>query len=675
MEAGRRIGSFLNKYRSFLLAEFILVYCVVVVGILPIKESLTPQVSQMEGVLYVGEGISEPEQGIVFSGENLDNVDAVYIDRVKNDKCQIISASTSRVVVDIPEEIYREKECFEIQFSKKQGGIFVFKGRSYQVQVSGYFGDRPEISRVSKEVISRSQGSQRILLKVKNCEEGTRLYINEKDTGEVKCLNDDCVEIYLDRDQYSEKDEVEFKLGIELSTTQSLYGDVVRVKVEDADYGQMKCSYDLAEENRLIMHAAYTWNGYTCINCMEAFQENYEKGCKAFEIDWMVTSDGVLVGHYDWAALLCESAQGAEDELGLEPYKMNNLPKTYEELSNMYKDKTPLTWADMMDYLESDDKLYVVTDTKYSNEKAVRYAFGKMAEEAIQQGREGILERVAVQIYDQDMYQAVMDVYPFSSIIYTLDQSPDDNNAVLEFVDNSNVRIIALPKGTTRDDDDFFRKLAEKECYIYVHTINDLEQAAEYMARGCSGIYTDIITPELLPELEVKIMEAKQKIEMEASEAEPELTAEELEANKEYLLNYLQEIKNEDYLVLMCVQDEATESVDDEIAEALTALGISEDYRNAFRQGYIGIMSDGKNIYEAFSDELLEYVYIEDDNVFRLKSAGNGVAGFAGISVNGSKEDDIVRRGLHITVFNRKLGIIQDRIVFDLYKGWKHTNI
>lgn len=677
MEKGRKIDAFIKRHRSFMLAAATVLYGIFILEILPIKESLTPQITQMNGKLYIGEEIANLGSGFIFYGKNLDDVDRVYIDGEKEDVCQIISSSPDTLVVHIPEEIYKGKEYFEIQVSKNFGGIFPFKGREYLVQAEEYTESKPEICGASKNTIPRRQGWQKIILNVKNWVEGTHLYINEEDVGEVQCFNNDSVEIALDPNRYSDRDSVEFKLGLDINPTQRVHGNTWKVDVEDIDYSQMDCSYNLAEENKLITYAAGIWNGYTYTNCLEAFLENYEKECRAFEIDWMVTSDGVVVGRHDWSTVMYGSDMVAEEELKLDVSKRNNLPKTYAELLDMYEDRTPLTWTDMLDYLDADEKLYVVTDTKYTNETAVRYMFGKMVEEARKRKKENVLDRVVVQIYNQDMYQVVMDVYPFRSVIYTLYQSPDDNDAVLEFVENTDVRIITLPKGSRRDDDAFFRKLIEKGCYIYVHTVNDLDQAAEYMARGCSGIYTDAITPEMLPELEEKISEAKQRLaEEDASKevADPELTAEELEANKEYLLNYLREIKGEEYLVLMSVQDEATAAVDDDIAEALTELGVSEDYRNAYRQSYIGVMSGGKKIYEAFSDEVLEHVYIEGEDVFRVKSTGNGLGAISGISVNGSKEEtETLRRGLHITVFNKVLGSVQDRIVFDLYEGLGHT--
>lgn len=676
----KRFFAFVKKYRFVILMGFLVIYCMVVFWIIPMKESLTPHISQMEGKLYVGEGVTPPEYGINFWGENLDNVDAVYLDGVKCEVCEIPSAESTRVVLRIPEKLYEKKEAFSIQLSKRYGGIFLFKGNAFQVQVSAYTDGRPEISGVSRDTIYGGKGIQKVILNVKNCERGAVLYINEENMGKVNILDNDIVELYISPDMYRDSDSIRMMLGSDLGGGQAVYSNIAEIAIETMDYSQVECSYSMAEENRLIMHAAGMWDGYTYTNCLEAFQENYEKGCRAFEVGLAVTSDDVIVGRHDWSTVMYQSSLVAEDELRLEGYKRNNLPKTYEELCHMYEGRTPLTWTALLDYLASDEGLYIITDTKYGNEAAVKYVFGKMVEEARQQNREDVLDRVVVQIYNQDMYKDILDIYPFPSVIYTLYASPDSREEILELVNHSNLRIIALPRDSIWDDDAFFRELIEKGCYIYVHTINDLDQAAKYIARGCRGVYTDKITPEHFPDLEEKVAAEKERRAKEEAVV-PEgtdsagLTGEELEFRKRYLIHYLEEIKNEDYLVLMCVQDEATAGVDDDIAEALTELGVSERFRDAYRQSYVGILSGGNAIYEAFSEELLEYTYVEGETVFQLKSAGNGVEAIAGIAVDGNdgNKEQALHRGLHITVYNKKLGIVQDRIVFDLYEGLGHT--
>ena len=640
----KELWSKLKKKRLSMLLGCAVIYSAVIFVILPVYESLIPEIIKMEGKLYAGERISEPAYGVIFWGNNFSGVDTVYINGTENTACQIIDSSSHRIVVDIPRDVYYGKEAFDIQVAKRIGGVYVCKAKKYTINVSENTQKVPEIIELSSDVIYREQEPRSLTVTLGNMEE-SEIYVNGTRTASV-AYPDNNVEISITSDMYQGRESIEIMPVTDIGGGQKLYGDAVVLKVEDVETVKYEHSCELAEKNTIILQAAGMWQGNKGTKCMEAFLEYYGKGSRAFEVDIAVTSDGVLAGYSDWL----EQNHG---EVLLEEYQKNNLPKSFEELCDIYEGQTPLRWEDMLGCLIMDPELYFVVDVKYDNEEAIEYIFGRMVEEARAQGAEAALERVAIQFGSPDMYDKVMEVYPFSTVIYALPQSAENMEEVLEFIENSNVRMITLQQGSAWDQNAFLQELLQDDCYVYIHTVNRILKVAEYMERGYSGVYSDSITAEQL--------------------TDAERIAEEQEENKQFLINYLQEIKNEDYLVLMSVQDEATAMVDDDIARALEELGVSKDYRFAYHQSYLGIMSGGNMIYEAFSDELLEYEHVEGKNVFQMKSAGGRVEAVSEITVNGEK-NDIYERGLHITVFNKKLGIVQDRIVFDLYRDLGHMN-
>lgn len=633
MEVGKVVNKWRgkrNEKRAIKLLGCIIIYSVIILAIIPVYESLIPEIVKMEGVLYSGEGVSKPEHGIIFWGNNFSDVDLVYIDGRKNDDCRIISNEKNKVVLDIPQELYAERESFTIQVAKRIGGIYLCRSKKYEVQVSEPTEDRPEITKLSKDVIYRFSEPLEIIATVEDLGDEIEIYVEGTKIENTVSSNGNAVVVSVVPAMYSGKDYIEIVPATDLGGGQKLYGSAVELKIEDqgANWLQYEHSERFAKENVLIMQGAGEWQGHTGTNCTEAFLNYYDKGCRAFEVDLFVTDDGVVAGHNS--------------------RNTNHLLPKYEEICNAYEEQTPLTWEDMLRYLAEDPELYFVTETKYENETAAAYLFGKMVEEARGQGLESALDRIVVQFRTPQMYQKLMDIYPFQSVMYMLPQLTENREEVLNFIENSNVRMVALQGEGDWDRDVFRQELIQRGCYVYAYTVNDTLQAADYMARGCRGVYTDRITVEQLPEIEENISGEKER-------------------NRQFLLEYLGEIRDPDYLVLMSVQDEARgENLDDDIAQALTQLGVSEDYRYAFGQSYLGIMSGGKTIYEAFSEEALEYVYMEEDNYFRLKSAGSGVQEIAGITVNGDGRE-VYERGLHITVFHRKLGVVLDRIVFDLY--------
>ena len=675
------MGKYVERNRYKILFFFLFLFLLLAIIILPIKESLTPQINTMEGTLYGGNAnIETVHTNLAFWGANMSDVDTVYIDGEKNEQCQIVSTSNNKIVIDVPQEVYRNKENFAIQVSKKIGGVWEFKGREFEVSIAECEVEAPILTESHPDSIELGKEWKKIILTAENLTEDSKLYLNGIETNAWFDYENGKIGIHVGPDMYQDRKMIDFKLGIDLNgQTQRLWSNPIEIPVTQTDYKQYAHSYDFAAHSQLIMHAAGEWNNYTYSNCLEAFQYNYERGCRTFEIDLIETSDGVIVGRHDWTTVMYDKSLVSEDTLLIEETHRNNLPKTYEELMYMYTDRTPLTWEDILQYLSMDEDLYIVTDTKDYTDEAIEKLFNKMITIAREEKKESVLNRVVVQVYSQAMYRKVMSIYPFPSVIYTLYQSPDSNEEVLEFIDHSNVRMITLPKNTMRDDDAFFQELLNRGCYIYVHTLNDIPMAAEYYDRGVTGIYTDIIRPENGASIQEEIDKINASTETGSettvpSEAEIQAVEEELQFNKEYLLNYLKEINNENYLVLMSVQDEATAMVDDEIAAALSALGVCDDYRDAFRLGYVGILSNGEAVYEEISDEVIEYTYISDTNVFELKSAGHEAAEVASIRVDGSEKITSYKRGLHIVVFNKEKGIVEDYIVFDLCAGLGHSS-
>lgn len=128
METG--LNKWKNRKRAVVFIFCIFLYGIVAVVILPIKEDLTPCIAAIDGKIYSGEGVSEIQNGIAFTGSNLDAIDMIYINGKRNDQCSIIDSSPQRVIIDIPKEIYQSEDSFWIQAVKIIGGGINVKVKS-----------------------------------------------------------------------------------------------------------------------------------------------------------------------------------------------------------------------------------------------------------------------------------------------------------------------------------------------------------------------------------------------------------------------------------------------------------------------------------------------------------------------------------------------------------------
>ena len=243
------------------------------------------------------------------------------------------------------------------------------------------------------------------------------------------------------------------------------------------------------EKYPVICHAlGRTQEGDTLTNSLEAFQYNYMRGQRVFEADVQITSDGKMVLRHDWV-----SGLGQEEAFGWT--EEDSWAVTAEEFlsSPIYGKYTPLSLEDWFAIMREYPDIWFVTDTKYSNE--VEAQFSLFRDTAIENGYEDVLSRVIVQIYYKEMYDEVMKVYPFENLIWTLYYiGYPGKQEILDFMAEKEIPVLVMPSSWWNGQQE--EDLKDSSIKVYVHTVNDEEEALLRLQHGVSGIYSDDILPE-----------------------------------------------------------------------------------------------------------------------------------------------------------------------------------
>lgn len=238
-----------------------------------------------------------------------------------------------------------------------------------------------------------------------------------------------------------------------------------------------------------IAHAGGAIEGNVYTNTPEAIYLNYEKGHRTFEIDMNFTVDGKLACIHDWKRDLQKARESGIVPTG-EDFKKHKIKEKY----------TPILIDDLFEIMDKYPDIWIVTDTKTTNEQEIRLQFQEMIDVARKLGIEHILDRIVVQIYNEEMYGIVKEVYPFSSWIYTMYVIWDGNIESFEsnarFCYKNDIQNITmfghfLNQGVLDIVDKY-------NLNIYTHTINDSLMAMEHLELGVDGVYTDNITPNEL---------------------------------------------------------------------------------------------------------------------------------------------------------------------------------
>lgn len=203
------------------------------------------------------------------------------------------------------------------------------------------------------------------------------------------------------------------------------------------------------------------------------------------EADFLFTADGTLVLRHYW-----------KDDLGQENF--DGSAPTLEEFkaSPIFEAYTPMTAEELVAYMSSHQDLYVVTDVKH---KIKSTDFEDAMKEFVKIAKKtdsSVLERVIVQIYCEEDYGKMEKIYPFASYIFTLYKLPkqykDQYGKIADFCKKARISVVTMPAKWITDKSDI-EELTENDIKVYVHTVNEYEEAAKMLKLGVNGIYTDYL--------------------------------------------------------------------------------------------------------------------------------------------------------------------------------------
>ncbi|MDN4603749.1 interleukin-like EMT inducer domain-containing protein [Paenibacillus sp. F6_3S_P_1C] len=239
----------------------------------------------------------------------------------------------------------------------------------------------------------------------------------------------------------------------------------------------------------VVSHAAGMFQGLSCTNCREAVEWNYRvKGHRIFEIDFELTSDGEMVARHNWQTYLYDYLQQKPPE-GVKEDEPLTLAQ-FKELKILNK-YTPLTITDIYELMVNYPDLYIVTDTKYLKADIVKTQFKRIISAVEPYGYE-LLLRIVPQIYWEDMYSIIEEIFPFPSYIYTLYATHSSDEQILQFVEGKPIG--AVTTYPDRYTSNFGRELKSLGVEVALHTINDMEQVKKYVGMNVDGFYTDSLS-------------------------------------------------------------------------------------------------------------------------------------------------------------------------------------
>jgi len=239
------------------------------------------------------------------------------------------------------------------------------------------------------------------------------------------------------------------------------------------------------ESNRLIAHALGGIEGSKYTNSYDAFITNYNKGYRLFEADLLLTTDGELVARHDWS-------KGVQPDLpGQTGHALTKLQFNSSLIQGKFR---PLSFHDILQLMVKYPDFYLITDTKETDKVKIEQQFNVIVEQA-RKIDESLLNRIIPEIYSPDMYDIVMNIYPFPNKIYSLYKSGASATSIVKFVKEKQIAVVAMPAYRVVMNPNLVYALNQLGVQSYVHTVNTVESMKLLSRLGVHGYYTDLETP------------------------------------------------------------------------------------------------------------------------------------------------------------------------------------
>lgn len=224
----------------------------------------------------------------------------------------------------------------------------------------------------------------------------------------------------------------------------------------------------------VIRHACGGIDGMAYTNSKEALEQSILSGCGAVEIDFRFSSDGVLVCAHDW------------DDIGLKKAPKAKAFKNHK-INGIYTTMTAETALKKL----AGTKIFLIVDTKEKDTASVYKEIDRILSSI--KGGTKYKKKVVPQIYSQDEYDILNEIYSYKRWILTLYKlkpgSAAEYKELAEFCKEKGIRTVTIPKNkVTAKRVSYF---TDKGIRVATHTVNGEEEWSRLEGLGVAVFYTD----------------------------------------------------------------------------------------------------------------------------------------------------------------------------------------
>ena len=246
----------------------------------------------------------------------------------------------------------------------------------------------------------------------------------------------------------------------------------------------------------LIAHAGGGLETGTYSNSLEALTHSVESGFKLIEIDILPTQNGDLVLMHDWSERHYKYFSKLPLSRSLSALVFPRPAKTAKAFKSrvMNYGLTQMDLSDLINWMQKNDDVYIVTDIKQNNLENLQMLHGLAGP---------LSKRIIPQIYQLSSYKSVREM-GYENVIYTNYKSHISGDDLISFMTDNSLYALTVPVETVTDK--LIKSAQSLNTPIFVHRgsdgtpkdlLNTVEGAESVKLQGISGIYTDYLVPSL----------------------------------------------------------------------------------------------------------------------------------------------------------------------------------
>jgi len=270
-----------------------------------------------------------------------------------------------------------------------------------------------------------------------------------------------------------------------------LFAVVVAIGLLSVYYLSEISSDVVTEEVLYIAHGLGAVEDKVLTNSREAFEYNYERGYRWFEVDFRLTADNKLVAHHNsWVAIMPDT------DPTFAYIKDISYDTFMHDVEAQYSPFEPLDVDTVLQIAREHPDIYLVIDMKddfVESYTVFMSHVNSLLADTDQQVREQLLSRIVPQVYFEYQFAELENIENFPSRIYTLYANSDSNKDVLAIVREHQVTMVTM--STNRYSNGLVSSLRGENVPSAVHTVNTNTDVERYLQSGVYAIYSDSIDP------------------------------------------------------------------------------------------------------------------------------------------------------------------------------------